>query len=162
MSASATVIEPGARHAAAARHAAKRRRRAILRALEVTALIVVALFVLFPIVWMVLTAFKSPIYVYSYTIWFPPTLENFREVFGSRWNIGEKIINSTVIAVSTVTIATPIAVCAAYAFSRLQFAFKRTMFQWILLTQFIPAVTIILPARRHNELVDRVALGCRH
>ncbi len=39
---------------------------------------------------MVMTAFKSPVYVYSYTIWFPPTLENFREVFNERWRIGEQ------------------------------------------------------------------------
>ena len=94
---------------------------------------------------MVLTAFKSPVYVYSYTIWFPPTLENFREVFNERWGIRDKIINSTIIAVSTVSIAIPIAVCSAYAFSRLTFPLKRSMFQWILLTQFIPAVTIVLP-----------------
>jgi multiple sugar transport system permease protein len=108
-------------------------------------LVVVAILILFPIVWMVLTAFKSPVYVYSYTIWFPPTLENFREVFNERWLIRDKIINSTIIAVSTVAIAIPIAVCSAYAFSRLSFPFKRSMFQWILLTQFIPAVTIVLP-----------------
>jgi multiple sugar transport system permease protein len=130
---------------AAKRRAGGVRRRRILKVLEVSLLVVVAILILFPIVWMVLTAFKSPIYVYSYTVWFPPTLENFREVFNERWLIREKIINSTVIAVSTVAIAIPIAVCSAYAFSRLSFPFKRSMFQWILLTQFIPAVTIVLP-----------------
>jgi multiple sugar transport system permease protein len=130
---------------AAKRRTGGLRKRRILKALEITVLAVVALLILFPIVWMVLTAFKSPIYVYSYTIWFPPTLENFREVFNERWLIREKIINSTIIAVSTVAIAIPIAVCAAYAFSRLTFPLKRSMFQWILLTQFIPAVTIVLP-----------------
>ena len=92
-----------------------------------------------------MTAFKSPVYVYSYTMFFPPTLENFREIFNPRWQIASKIINSTVIAVSTVVIAIPIAVCSAYAFSRFRFPLKRAMFQWILLTQFIPAVTIVLP-----------------
>ena len=130
---------------AAKRRAGGLRKRRILKALEVSVLVVVAILILFPIVWMVLTAFKSPVYVYSYTIWFPPTLENFREVFNERWLIRDKIINSTIIAVSTVAIAIPIAVCSAYAFSRLSFPFKRSMFQWILLTQFIPAVTIVLP-----------------
>jgi len=130
---------------AAKRRAGGLRKRRLLKALEVSVLVVVAILILFPIVWMVLTAFKSPVYVYSYTIWFPPTLENFREVFNERWLIREKIINSTIIAVSTVAIAIPIAVCSAYAFSRLSFPFKRSMFQWILLTQFIPAVTIVLP-----------------
>lgn len=128
-----------------ARRANAARRRRIVRVAENSVLALVALIVLFPIVWMVLTAFKSPAYVYSYTIWFPPTLDNFREVFSPRWNITQKIVNSTIIAVSTVVIAIPIATCAAYAFSRLRFPMKRVMFQWILLTQFIPAVTIVLP-----------------
>ena len=127
------------------RRARNLRRRRIGKALEITVLAIVAIIILFPILWMVLTAFKSPKYVYSYTFWFPPTLDNFREVFNERWLIREKIVNSTIIAVSTVLVAIPIAVSAAYAFSRLRFPFKRVMFQWILLTQFIPAVTIVLP-----------------
>ena len=61
-----------------------------------------AILILFPIVWMVMTAFKSPSLRLRYTIWFPPTFENFREVFNERWRIGDKIINSTIIACSTV------------------------------------------------------------
>jgi multiple sugar transport system permease protein len=145
---------------AADRRARADRRRRILKIIENAVLAAVALLILFPIVWMVLTAFKSPVYVYSYTIWFPPTLDNFREVFSERWQITNKIINSTVIAVSTVLIAIPIATCAAYAFSRLQFPLKRAMFQWILLTQFIPAVTIVLPFYvmfRQLDLLDTYA-----
>jgi multiple sugar transport system permease protein len=142
MAASATLPSTTA---AARRRAGGLRRRRVLKALEVSVLALVAILILFPIAWMVLTAFKSPIDVYRYTIWFSPTLENFREVFNERWGIRDKIINSTVIAVSTVAIAIPIAVCSAYAFSRLTFPLKRSMFQWILLTQFIPAVTIVLP-----------------
>jgi multiple sugar transport system permease protein len=127
------------------RRARTRRRRAVLRWLEAAVLIAVGLAIVFPIAWMVMTAFKSPQYVYAYTIWFPPTLENFREVFNPRWGIAQKVMNSTIIACSTVVIAIPIAVSAAYAFSRLRFPFKRLTFQWILLTQFIPAVTIVLP-----------------
>jgi multiple sugar transport system permease protein len=127
------------------RRAKSKRKRRVLKILEVAVLVVVAALILFPILWMVMTAFKSPASVYRYTIWFPPTLENFREVFNERWLIRDKLINSTIIAVSTVFIAIPIAVCASYAFSRLVFPMKRAMFQWILLTQFIPAVTIVLP-----------------
>ena len=128
-----------------ARRAKASRRRAIVKGVEYAVLAVVAAIILFPILWMVLTAFKSPVSVYSYTLSFTPTLDNFREVFNPRWLIAEKIVNSVVIAVSTVIVAVPIAVSAAYAFSRLQFPMKRAMFMWILLTQFIPAVTIVLP-----------------
>ena len=130
---------------AARRRQRAQRRRAVLKVLEVGVLLFVAALIVFPIAWMVMTAFKTPITVYSYTIWFQPTLDNFREVFNPRWGIAQKVVNSTIIACSTVVIAIPIAVSAAYAFSRLQFPLKRVTFQWILLTQFIPAVTIVLP-----------------
>jgi multiple sugar transport system permease protein len=142
-----TVVNPvlDAVTAAAQRRAARQRKRAMLAICEKAVLGVLAAIILFPIVWMVMTAFKSPRDVYVYTMWFQPTLENFSEVFNPRWRIAEKIRNSAIIAVSTVIIAIPIAVSAAYAFSRLAFPMKRAMFQWILLTQFIPAVTIVLP-----------------
>ncbi len=129
---------------------AERRRRAdrrarLVRALEIAALALVATIVLFPIVWMVFTAFKSPEYVYRYTIIFPPTLDNFREVFGERWQIGAKVMNSLIVACGVVIVAIPIAVSAAYAFSRFHFPFRRALFLWILLTQFIPGVAIVLP-----------------
>ena len=129
----------------AQRRGAARRRRLVVQVLENGVLLLVAIVILFPIVWMVLTSLKPPVDVYRYTVFFTPTLDNFREVFGARWQIGFKVANSLVVAVGTVLIAIPMAVCAAYAFSRLQFRFKRTMFQWILLTQFIPAVVIVLP-----------------
>lgn len=145
MTAASPALAAAETAGAAQRRASKRRRRQVLQWLEAAVLVAVAIVIMFPIAWMVMTAFKHPSFVYSYTIWFPPTLDNFREVFSERWQIMDKIINSTVIAVSTVVIAIPIAVCSAYAFSRLAFPLKRTMFQWILLTQFIPAVTIVLP-----------------
>ncbi len=113
--------------------------------LESALLVVVALFILFPIVWMVLTAFKPQQLIYHINLIFTPTLDNFREVFSPRWQVGAKVLNSTIIAVSTVVVTIPLAVAAAYAFSRRHFPFKRAMFQWILLTQFIPGVAIILP-----------------
>lgn len=129
----------------AQRRAATRRRKRMLQVLENSVLLLVAILILFPIAWMVMTSFKPPVDVYRYTVFFTPTLDNFREVFGERWQVGTKVLNSLIVAVSTVVIAIPMAVCAAYAFSRLQFRFKRAMFQWILLTQFIPAVVIVLP-----------------
>jgi len=50
-----------------------------------------------------------------------------------------------VISCATVAIAIPCAVCASYAFSRLRFFGRRLIFQWLLITQFIPAVVVVLP-----------------
>lgn len=144
----------------ARRRVRARRRRLALQILESLVMLIVAIIILFPILWMVLTAFKPTIDVYKYSVFFTPTIDNFREVFGERWQIGTKVANSLIIAVGTVGIAIPVAVCAAYAFSRLQFRFKRALFQWILLTQFIPAVVIVLPFYimfRNLNLLDTYA-----
>jgi multiple sugar transport system permease protein len=119
--------------------------RRIWRGVEWLVLGLVAFAILFPIVWMVATAFKPAQLIYHITIFFQPTWENFNEVFSPRWLIGWKVLNSTIVAAATVAIALPVAVCAAYAFSRRRFRFRRAMFQWILLTQFIPGVAIALP-----------------
>ena len=87
-----------ASNAASERQIRRRRKKLALKILENAVLLVVAAIILFPILWMVMTAFKSPKFVYAYTIWFPPTFENFREVFNPRWLIGEKIINSAIIS----------------------------------------------------------------
>jgi multiple sugar transport system permease protein len=101
--------------------------------------------ILFPIAWMLLTAFKLPRDVYSVSLAFEPTIGNFLAVFQPPWSIGRRLLNSIVIAVATVAIAIPASVLAAYAFSRFDFMFKRGFFFLILATQFIPAVVIILP-----------------
>lgn len=145
MTAATTLPRSPNAQAAARRQIGRIRRRRFWAAVEIVVLLLIASLVLFPIVWMVATAFKNPADVYQYTLSFTPTLDNFRVIFSERWNIGKNILNSTIIATSTVVIAMPIAVMASYAFSRLQFPLKRTMFQWILLTQFIPAVAIVLP-----------------
>lgn len=151
-----------ARVAVSARLRAGARRRRVLRRVEAAVLLLAGAIIAFPILWMIATAFKSPADVYRYTLLFTPTLENFREVFEPRWNIAREIVNSLVIACCTVAVAMPLAVCAAYAFSRLAFPLKRTLFQSILLTQFVPAVTIVLPFyvmfRAIGLLDTRVAL----
>ena len=129
----------------AARMARTRRRRAILAVLEWATMLLVLFLVLFPIVWMALTAFKNSADVYRFELFFTPTLANFRTLFSDEWRVGAKVVNSLVIACSTVAIAIPCAVLAAYAFSRLRFPGRRAIFQSLLVTQFIPAVVVVLP-----------------
>ncbi|MEZ5649424.1 MAG: carbohydrate ABC transporter permease [Burkholderiaceae bacterium] len=122
-----------------------RLRRRTLQALQ-TALILIAAFVmLIPIVWIALAAFKTHVDVYQLKLFFTPTLENFATVFQSPYDLGEKLLNSTIVALVTVLLAIPIATCAAYAFSRFRMVGETTMLVMILATQFVPAVVIVLP-----------------
>jgi multiple sugar transport system permease protein len=103
--------------------------------------------ILLPIFWILLTAFKTPRDVYSLTtaFAFTPTLENLSTVFAHPWNLGNKIVNSLLVAIGTVIVAIPIATMAAYAFSRFKFPFKRTLFLLVIASQFIPAAVVVLP-----------------
>jgi multiple sugar transport system permease protein len=129
----------------AARAAAARRRRLIARAVESAILLLVLFLILFPILWMALTAFKRPVDLFDLTIFFTPTLDNFRAIFAPPWNIGRTLWNSTVVATLTVLISVPFSTLAAYAFSRFEMPFKGVLFFTILATQFIPAVVVVLP-----------------
>jgi multiple sugar transport system permease protein len=117
----------------------------IARTLGAGALLLVFGVIVFPILWMVLTAFKLPRDVYELSLAFSPTTRNFFTIFEPPWNLGRRLMNSIVVSLVTVAIAVPAAALAAYAFSRFEFLFKRGMFFLILATQFIPAVVVVLP-----------------
>jgi multiple sugar transport system permease protein len=120
-------------------------RRRLARTVESAVLVLTLVIIVFPIAWIITTAFKLPRDVYDLSIVFPPTVNNFAIAFAAPWNLGHKLLNSVIVSGVTVAIAVPIATLAAYSFSRFDFFMKRGLFLMVLATQFIPAVVIILP-----------------
>ena len=112
---------------------------------RIAAILIAAFVMLMPIAWIVLASFKTHVDVYQLKMFFTPTLENFRTVFDEPYNLGAKLINSTIVASVTVIGAIPIATCAAYSFSRFELKAKTVLLVMILATQFVPAVVIVLP-----------------
>ncbi len=102
-------------------------------------------FCLFPIFWMLLTAFKPVSEVYSTSVLVKPTLRNFQIIFSEPLSFGPLVANSLIVAIFTTLIAVPISLFAAYAFSRLKFRGNTALLVVILATQFIPPVAIALP-----------------
>lgn len=123
---------------------AKSRKR-ILNGIQIALILFATAVMLVPILWIFLAAFKTHVDVYQLKLFFTPTLQNFSVVFDSPYNLGDKLINSTLVAGVTVLLAIPIATCAAYSFSRFKLRGETTMLVMILATQFVPAVVIILP-----------------
>lgn len=115
------------------------------RAGEAVAYAAILVFILLPIVWIALTAFKTDADVYKRNLIFPPTLDNFVALLEPPLNFGPLIANSVVVSVATVAIAIPLALMAAYAFSRYTFVGSNLLLVWVLTTQFIPAVVTLLP-----------------
>jgi multiple sugar transport system permease protein len=122
-----------------------RRRKLVEGVLESIGLLLTLLFILTPIAWMALTAFKQRGDVFTLKVLFAPTLQNFVTIFKPPLSFGPLLMNSVVIAGATVLISTPLALMAAYAFSRYYFIGSNVLMIWVLTTQFIPQVVITIP-----------------
>ena len=120
-------------------------RRKFWRAVQTGIILIAAAIMIVPIVWIFMAAFKSHVDVYQLKLLFKPTLANFAAVFAQPYNLGDKLINSTIVATVTVVIAIPVATLASYSFSRFRLRGETTMLVMILATQFVPAVVIVLP-----------------
>jgi multiple sugar transport system permease protein len=108
-------------------------------------MISVLIFVGFPILWILLTAFKHQKDAYSARLLFVPTLNNFVIAFSPPYDCTPFLINTVIVAVGTVAIAIPLATLAAYAFSRYDFFAKDMVLILMIATQFIAPVVIVMP-----------------
>jgi multiple sugar transport system permease protein len=101
----------------------------------------------FPIVWSVLNSLKTEKDVLSYPpkFIFSPTLDAFRDVLFGSSSILPNLWSSFVISFGTTIITMVMAVPAAYALARLRFPGKRFAGFYVLATQMLPPVGIIIP-----------------
>jgi ABC-type glycerol-3-phosphate transport system permease component len=100
-----------------------------------------------PILWGVLTSFKNEKEVLAYppSIVFKPTLKNYQEVLFGPTNIVPNLTSSLVVALATTALTIVIAVPAAYAFARLRLRGKKTLGFYVLATQLVPPIGLIIP-----------------
>jgi len=101
----------------------------------------------FPIVWSVLNSLKTDQDVLAYPpkLIFRPTLEPYRDVLFGSGSILPNLISSFVISIGTTVITMLMAVPAAYALARLRFRGKKFAGFYVLATQMLPPVGIIIP-----------------
>jgi ABC-type glycerol-3-phosphate transport system permease component len=111
-----------------------------------SAVILATLLSLFPVYFMAVSAFKTKSEYIANKWGLPTTLnwDNFNTALA-----GEKfflrIANSTILTVGSVAISLVIACLAAYAFARMDFPGKRTLFNLILSLMVVPPVVMIVP-----------------
>ena len=121
------------------------------RALRSVALVVVAVAGLavwvFPVIWGLLTSFKTERDVLAYPpVWlFKPTLDNYREVIFGASSIVHNLWSSFVLSTWTTLLTMLFAVPAAYALARLRYPAKRASGFYVLATQMLPPVGLIIP-----------------
>jgi multiple sugar transport system permease protein len=100
-----------------------------------------------PIVWGLLTSFKTERDVLAYPpVWlFKPTLNNYYEVIFGASSILPNLISSFVITTSATVLTMLFAIPAAYALARLRFPAKQASGFYVLATQMLPPVGLIIP-----------------
>jgi multiple sugar transport system permease protein len=101
----------------------------------------------FPVIWGLLTSFKTERDVLAYPpVWlFKPTLDNYREVIFGSSSIPPNLWSSVVVASASTLLTMLIAVPAAYALARLHYPGKRASGFYVFATQMLPPVGLIIP-----------------
>jgi len=108
--------------------------------------VVVAVLALFPVYWMVLTAFRPGREIRTLTPSFLPTnatLDNFRRVF-EREYFWTSMRNSAMVTGVVVVLALVVAFLAAVALARFRFRGRKAFLVTILVVQMIPAEALII------------------
>ena len=101
----------------------------------------------FPVYWMVATAFKPGRDVLSYSPrWFPtdPTLASFRDAIGRPY-FWDNVKNSLIVVGSVVAIAIALAFLAAVALAKFRFYGQRAFVVIVFAVQMVPLAALIIP-----------------
>jgi N,N'-diacetylchitobiose transport system permease protein len=101
----------------------------------------------FPVFWMVSTAFKSDDQINALTpTWFPlhPTLRHFRDALAKPY-FWDDVKNSVIVVAVTVSIAMVLAFLAAVALSKYRFTGRKLFIVLVIGVQMLPGAGLIIP-----------------
>jgi multiple sugar transport system permease protein len=124
------------------------------RAFTYIAVAFVCLMILTPYSWLVISSVSRRVDLTAVPLkWIPSSLnlENYRQILfgtgtsGVHGTLKAGLVNSFAIAGSATLICLFAGSLAAYAFSRLRFRGKNVVFSFILLTQVLPLIVLIIP-----------------
>jgi multiple sugar transport system permease protein len=101
----------------------------------------------FPVAWGLLTSFKTERDVLAYPpeVIFSPTTVNYHDVFFGGASIVPNLVSSLIVSGLTTVLTMLFAVPAAYALARLDLPWKRATGFWVLATQMLPPVGLVIP-----------------
>jgi multiple sugar transport system permease protein len=114
---------------------------------QYTALLTYLVFLAFPFLWLVSTAFKPPRELGSlHPTWIPddPTLANFRQAFDEQ-PLLHAALNSLLAALAAAVVAVLIATPMAYVVARRRTRLAKAVTGWVVVSQAFPFVLLIIP-----------------
>jgi|TARA_B100001964_G_C14199156_1_gene584907 ABC-type glycerol-3-phosphate transport system permease component len=100
-----------------------------------------------PLIWSVFVSLKSEIEVLAYppNIFFEPTLNNFKDAISGSLSIVSELGDSFLIATITTIFTLLLSIPAAYALARLNLFGKKKLGFYVLATQMIPPMGLVIP-----------------
>lgn len=119
----------------------------LARAIVNGLLIALAVLSLAPLLWMLAVSLMQPGEAAAFPppLWpADPTLHNYRELF-SRMGMGRYLLNSFLVSTLVTVIAVLLNTLAGYAFAKLAFAGRETVFRLLLAALVIPAQVSMMP-----------------
>ena len=122
----------------------RRLRKSVSQAITYVILILLAIILAFPLVWMLLTSVKNQREVFTSIL--PSTLDfsNYQRVW-TGLDLPRHLANSLYVTVLTVTIVVFVATLAGYVFARYQFRGRDLLFYVFLGAMMIPQQAILIP-----------------
>ena len=118
-----------------------------------TVLVVLAIVVLFPFYWMIVTSFKSEDQMRSIVSMFWPkpfALENYQQLL-AKTEFAAWYGNSVFVAVSSTLLATAVGTIGAYALARLKFLGRGFMASATLITYLVPPSILFIPLYKQMQ-----------
>jgi ABC-type glycerol-3-phosphate transport system permease component len=121
-------------------------RRSLGEWVQLAAGAVLVLVMFYPTIWMVLSSFKSNREIFREPFALPGEWRwgNFVEAWETG-GLGQLYLNSIFVTAVAVTLCVGCATAAAFAFSRLEFPFRRLIYRVMLLGLLLPPPTVAIP-----------------
>jgi multiple sugar transport system permease protein len=113
---------------------------------------------LVPIVWMVLSSFKSTndVTAANPTLLFHPTLQNYRNLFTGPNDLVPYIWHSVAAAGLSAVLAVAVGAPAGYGLARTRMRGKRHLSFWIISTRMAPIAAVVLPLFMMFRVLDLI------
>jgi len=105
------------------------------------------LWTLVPLVWMLLSSFKSKTDVTAPTprLWFTPTLDNYVGLFSGANNLTPYLVHSVLAAGLSAVLATALGALAGYGLAHTRMRGRKQLSFWIISTRMAPIAAVVLP-----------------
>ncbi len=111
-------------------------------------IIAACLIIVFPFIWIVIISFKHAVDIYSGTLDFKPTFDNFYALlFSAQGRFLNNLKNSIIVAAISTFLAVAVSTLAAHALTRFRWPrfFPALLLSAVLLLNMIPRITLVGP-----------------